>query len=49
MTWLFYVKLGFLPAVLFGSIDFQSLPPQKTNVDRRTQSATKMKANECSF
>ena len=35
-------------AVLLKAFNFQS-PPQKTNEDRRTQSATIMKANECNF
>ena len=38
----------FVPAVLRRAFDFQS-PSQKTIEDRRTQSVTKMKANECGF
>jgi len=38
----------FVPAVLLRTFDFES-PPLKTNEDRRTQSATNMKANVCSF
>ena len=40
----------FVPAVLLRGFNFQS-PPQKKNEDRRTQSVTKMQANEneCSF
>jgi len=38
----------FALAVLLRAFDFQS-PSRKTNEHRRTQSATKVKANECSF
>jgi len=44
----FISNLVYGPAVLLRAFDFQS-PLQKMNEDRRTQSTTKMKANECSF
>jgi len=39
----------FVPTVLLGAFDFQTQPTIKANEDRRTQSSTEMKANECSF
>jgi len=38
----------FVLAVLLRAFDFQSPPQKKTNEDRRTQSATERKVNECS-
>jgi len=44
----FMSKSVFMLAVLLTAFEFQ-IPPQTNHQDRRTQSAMKLKANECDF